>query len=82
MTIAERISFLRGALWLKYAEQAIKEIGRGRQNRSKVHRRIAELAINRASIEQAFIEDMNEIADFAEWQNEKLVEERLGGKNR
>ncbi|WOT12249.1 hypothetical protein [Leptospira interrogans] len=76
MTIAERIAFLRQALYTKYSDEVLRELGEGASSTEK-WTQLAEKALVRSAIFQTYIEKRDYIADFAEWQNEELLEERI-----
>ncbi|WP_061230461.1 hypothetical protein [Leptospira interrogans] len=76
MTTAERITFLRQALYTKYSDEVLHELGE-KASSTKKWKRLAEKALGRSAIFQTYIEKRGYIADFAEWQNEELIEERI-----
>lgn len=76
MNTAQRITFLRQALYEKYMNEVLRELGEGASAADK-WKRLAEKALGRSSVLQTYIERRDQIADFAEWQNEELTEERI-----
>ncbi|EKR66311.1 MULTISPECIES: hypothetical protein [Leptospira] len=76
MTTTERIVFLRQALYTKYSDEVLRELGEEASSAER-WKRLAEKALGRSAIFQAYIERRDYISDFAEWQNEELVEERI-----
>ncbi|MDI7196312.1 hypothetical protein [Leptospira santarosai] len=76
MNTAQRITFLRQALYEKYMNEVLRELGKEADSIEK-WKRLAEKALGRSAIFQTYIEKRDQIADFAEWQNEELTEERI-----
>ncbi|EKP12836.1 hypothetical protein [Leptospira borgpetersenii] len=76
MKTVQRIAFLRQALYEKYSSKVLRELGKEADSTEK-WKRLADLALGRSAILQAYIENRDNIADFAEWQNEELAEERI-----
>ncbi|UOG42514.1 hypothetical protein [Leptospira noguchii] len=76
MKTVQRIAFLRQALYKKYSDEVLLELGAEAGSTEK-WKRLAEKALGRSAIFQAYIEKRDNIADFAEWQNEELTEERI-----
>ncbi|AXR68254.1 hypothetical protein [Leptospira mayottensis] len=76
MKTAERITFLRQALYEKYMNEVLRELGEG-ASAADTWKRLAEKALGRSAIFQTYVEKRDNIADFAEWQNEELTEERI-----
>ncbi|EMF79598.1 hypothetical protein LEP1GSC188_1452 [Leptospira weilii serovar Topaz str. LT2116] len=76
MTTAERVAFLHQALYKKYSDEVLREL---KDEASSVDRwkRLADKVLLRAAIFQTYVEKRDCVADFAEWQNEELVEERI-----
>ncbi|EMO91531.1 hypothetical protein LEP1GSC024_2606 [Leptospira noguchii str. 2001034031] len=67
---------MRQALYKKYSDEVLLELGEEADSVEK-WKRLAEKALGRSAIFQAYIEKRDNIADFTEWQNEELTEERI-----
>ncbi|EKS10225.1 hypothetical protein [Leptospira santarosai] len=76
MKTVQQIAFLRQALYQKYSDEVLLELGTEASATEK-WKRLAEKALARSAVFQIYIEKSDQIADFAEWQNEELTEERI-----
>ncbi|ULH28718.1 hypothetical protein FH581_015345 [Leptospira weilii] len=76
MKTTERITFLRQALYKKYSDEVLRELGEEASSMEK-WKRLTEKALLRAAIFQVYIECRDNVADFAEWQNEERIDERI-----
>lgn len=76
MKTVQRIAFLRQALYEKYSNEVLRELGEEADSVEK-WKRLAEKGFSRSAVLQTYIEKRDQIADFAEWQNEELTEERI-----
>ncbi|KAA1289097.1 hypothetical protein FH584_17975 [Leptospira interrogans] len=76
MKTVERIAFLRQAIYKKYSDEVLRELGNESDSTDR-WKRLADKAISRSAVFQTYIECRDNIADFAEWQNEELTEEKI-----